>query len=305
MSPPAARVVPPFQMSDAVHSSILDGGYGMAEFRQNKHKASALFGTPPSFGWDSHGLLAWFYHGGGEALYAELLGILRLNLVGLLYFPVPTQPLGWFRKDVGGAADLRGLRFRAAGLSAEVLTALGATITALPSGDIVAAMDRGLLDATDATIRLRSSLGLPDGEALPDGKPSPPGGGARDRVQQDEVRCAAGGDQSRSCGTRRSPPPATSSGRLCPLPARTSTKSASAASSRPDRTRSSRSRAQGMGQGDRRAFEGAVLRQGDCLAEGLGQAHHSRTLQSINLGSAALRRPTSTSSATGMLGTSA
>ena len=156
-------VVPPFQMSDAVHTSILDGGYGMAEFRHNKHKASALFGTPPSFGWDSHGLLAWFYHGGGEALYAELLGILRLNLVGLLYFPVPTQPLGWFRKELSGAADLRGLRFRAAGLSAEVLTALGATITALPSGDVVAAMERGVLDATDASSPATDlALGFPD-----------------------------------------------------------------------------------------------------------------------------------------------
>jgi TRAP-type mannitol/chloroaromatic compound transport system substrate-binding protein len=143
-------VVPPFQMSDAVHSGILDGGCGLAEFRQNKHKASALFGAPPSFGWDSQGFLAWYYYGGGEALYAELLGILRLNLVGLLCFPMPTQPLGWFRKEITSAAELRGLRFRASGLAAEVLAALGATITALPSGDVVAAMGRGVLDATDA-----------------------------------------------------------------------------------------------------------------------------------------------------------
>jgi TRAP-type mannitol/chloroaromatic compound transport system substrate-binding protein len=144
-------VVPPFQMSDAVHSGILDGGCGLAEFRHNKHKASALFGAPPSFGWDSQGFLAWFYYGGGEALYAELLGILRLNLVGVLCFPTPTQPLGWFRKEITGAADLRGLRFRASGLAAEALGALGATITALPGGDVVAAMGRGVLDATEAS----------------------------------------------------------------------------------------------------------------------------------------------------------
>jgi TRAP-type mannitol/chloroaromatic compound transport system substrate-binding protein len=144
-------VVPPFQMSDAVHSGILDGGCGLPEFRQNKHKASALFGAPPSFGWDSQGFLAWFYYGGGEPLYSELLGILRLNLVGLLCYPMPTQPLGWFRNEIAGAADLRGLRFRASGLAAEVLSALGATVTALPSGDVVAAMSRGVLDASDAS----------------------------------------------------------------------------------------------------------------------------------------------------------
>src|SRR5438105_15332332 len=44
----AGSVVPPFQMSDAVHGGILDGGHGVATLRQNKHKASALFGTPPS-----------------------------------------------------------------------------------------------------------------------------------------------------------------------------------------------------------------------------------------------------------------
>jgi TRAP-type mannitol/chloroaromatic compound transport system substrate-binding protein len=156
-------VVPPFQMSDAVHSGILDGGCGLAEFRQNRHKASALFGAPPSFGWDSQGFLAWFYYGGGEALYTELLGILRLNLVGLLCYPMPTQPLGWFRKEIAGAADLGGLRFRASGLAAEVLGALGAIITALPSGDVVAAMGRGVLDATDASSPATDlALGYPD-----------------------------------------------------------------------------------------------------------------------------------------------
>ena len=51
-------VVPSFQMADAVHAGILDGGHGVAALRYNKHKASALFAAPPSFGWDSHGFLA-------------------------------------------------------------------------------------------------------------------------------------------------------------------------------------------------------------------------------------------------------
>ena len=159
----AGSVVLPFQMSDAVHSGILDGGHGVAGLRYNKHKASALFGTPPSFGWDSHGFLAWFYYGGGEALYAELLGILRLNLVGFLYFPMPTQPLGWFRKEIKSADDLKGLRYRIFGLSAEVFKALGATVTMLPSGDIVAAMERGVLDATDSNNPATDAqLGMPE-----------------------------------------------------------------------------------------------------------------------------------------------
>ncbi len=98
---PAGSVVPPLQMADATHAGILDGRHGNATLWYKKHKAYALFGTPPSFGWDSHGFLAWFYYGGGEALYRELTSeIVRANLTGFLYGPLPTQPLGWFKKDI-------------------------------------------------------------------------------------------------------------------------------------------------------------------------------------------------------------
>lgn len=144
-------VVPPFQMADAVHTGILDGGHGSAALWYNKHKAYALFGTPPSYGWDSHSFLGWFYYGGGEALYRELVnGLLKLNVFGLLYFPMPTQPLGWFRKEIKSSTDLRGLKYRSAGLSAELFKTLGAAVTALPSGQVVSAMDRDLLDATES-----------------------------------------------------------------------------------------------------------------------------------------------------------
>src|SRR5581483_9962537 len=88
----AGAVVPPFQMLDAVHAGILDGGHGVADTWYRKHRAFSLFGAPPSFGWDSQSMLGWFYRGGGEALYHELIdSILKLNVVGFLYFPMPTQ----------------------------------------------------------------------------------------------------------------------------------------------------------------------------------------------------------------------
>ena len=147
---PAGSVVPAFQMADAVHSGILDAGHGVCAYWYGKHKAYSLFGTPPSFGWDAHGFLAWFYRGGGEALYKELVNdILKLNLVGFLYFPMPTQPLGWFKKEIKTADDLKGLKYRTVGLSADVFKEMGAAVTILPGGEIVPAMDRGLLDAAE------------------------------------------------------------------------------------------------------------------------------------------------------------
>src|SRR3954470_23686797 len=160
----AGAVVPALQIQDAVHAGILDGGHGVCDIWYRKHKAASLFGSPPPFGWDAHGMLAWFYSGGGEALYRELINdILKLNLTGLLYFPMPVQPLGWFKKEIKGVDDIKGISYRSEGLAADLFRELGASVTILPSGEIVPIMDRGLLDA--AGLNNPSSdlqLGLPD-----------------------------------------------------------------------------------------------------------------------------------------------
>ncbi len=146
----AGAVVPAFQMQDAVHSGVLDAGHGVCAYWYGKHKAYSLFGTAPSFGWDSHSLLAWFFYGGGEALYKELSNdILKLNVVGFLYFPMPTQPLGWFKKELKSADEFKGMKYRTVGLSADLFKELGAAVTILPGGEIVPAIDRGLLDAAE------------------------------------------------------------------------------------------------------------------------------------------------------------
>jgi TRAP-type mannitol/chloroaromatic compound transport system substrate-binding protein len=146
----AGAVVPAFQMQDAVQSGILDAGHGVCAYWYGKHKAYSLFGTPPSFGWDAHGFLGWFYHGGGEALYKELVNdTLKLNLTGFLYFPMPTQPLGWFKKEIKTGDDFKGLKYRTVGLSADVFKEMGAAVTILAGGEIVPAMDRGLLDSAE------------------------------------------------------------------------------------------------------------------------------------------------------------
>jgi TRAP-type mannitol/chloroaromatic compound transport system substrate-binding protein len=146
----AGAVVPAFQMADAVHAGILDGGHGVCSYWYGKHKAYSLFGTPPSFGWDSHSFLAWFYAGGGEALYKELVNdILKLNLTGFLFYPQGTQPLGWFKREIKSVDDFKGMKYRTVGLSADLFKEMGASVTILPGGEIVPAMDRGLLDAAE------------------------------------------------------------------------------------------------------------------------------------------------------------
>jgi TRAP-type mannitol/chloroaromatic compound transport system substrate-binding protein len=76
---------------------------------------------------------------------------------------MPTQPLGWFKKPIAKVDDLKGLKFRTVGLSIDVFTAMGAAVNALPGGEIVPAMDRGLLDAAEFNNASSDKvLGFPD-----------------------------------------------------------------------------------------------------------------------------------------------
>ena len=72
-----------------------------------------------------------------------------MNVVSFPYGPMPTEPLGWYKKPIQSAADFKGLKFRTVGLGIEVYTAMGAAVNALPGSEIVPALDRGLIDAAE------------------------------------------------------------------------------------------------------------------------------------------------------------
>jgi TRAP-type mannitol/chloroaromatic compound transport system substrate-binding protein len=145
----AGAVVPAFQMQDAVNAGILDGGHGVCAYWYGKNKAFSLFGTPPAFGWDANNFLAWMNYGGGYELYNELVASLRLNLVGFLTGPMPCQPLGWFKNPVTTADQFRGLKYRTVGLAADLMREMGAAVTILPGGEIVPALERGVIDGAE------------------------------------------------------------------------------------------------------------------------------------------------------------
>ena len=147
---PAGTVVGAFQMLDAVHAGALDGGHGVCAYWYGKHKAFSLFGTSPPFGWDANQVLGWIHYGGGYGLYRELQEqILKLNVVGFLTGPMPTQPLGWFKKEINSPEDLKNLKFRTVGLAADLFKEMGIAVTILPGGEIVPAIDRGLIDGAE------------------------------------------------------------------------------------------------------------------------------------------------------------
>jgi TRAP-type mannitol/chloroaromatic compound transport system substrate-binding protein len=146
---PAGAVVPAFGLLDAVSEGTLDGGHGVMVYHYGKQPALALWGSGPALAMDASMMLAWHKYGGGKELLAKLYDSVGANVVSFPYGPMPTQPLGWFQEPVASLADLDGLRFRTVGFSIDVFTAMGVAVNALPGGEIVAAMDRGLLDAAE------------------------------------------------------------------------------------------------------------------------------------------------------------
>jgi TRAP-type mannitol/chloroaromatic compound transport system substrate-binding protein len=160
---PAGAVVPAFGLLDAVSKGTLDGGHGVLAYHYGKQTALALWGSGPGYAMDANMLLAWHRYGGGKELLTKLYASIGANVVSFPYGPMPTQPLSWFKNPVTKADDLKGIKFRTVGISIDVFTGLGAAVNALPGGEIVSAMDRGLLDAAEFNNATSDRiLGFPD-----------------------------------------------------------------------------------------------------------------------------------------------
>jgi TRAP-type mannitol/chloroaromatic compound transport system substrate-binding protein len=160
---PAGAVVPAFGLNEAVSKGTLDGGHGVLVYHYGKSTALALWGSGPAFGMDANQLLSWHRYGGGKELLQKLYASVGSNVVSFPYGPMATQPLGWFKKPITKADDFKGLKYRTVGISIDVFTGMGAAVNALPGGEIVPAMDRGLLDAAEFNnMSSDRVLGFPD-----------------------------------------------------------------------------------------------------------------------------------------------
>lgn len=145
---PAGAVVGAFQVMDAVHDGVIDAAHTVPVYWYGKSKAASFFGTGPVFGGSATTMLAWFYQGGGAELYRELTqDMLGLNVYGYMGMPMPAQPFGWFKNEVNTVADVQGLKYRTVGLAADLLQSMGMSVAQLPGGEIVPAMERGVIDA--------------------------------------------------------------------------------------------------------------------------------------------------------------
>lgn len=142
-------VVKTAEMQTAVHKGVLDGAHLVTAYWYSKSPVASLFGTGPCFGWSANELMGWIQYGGGKDLYYELMDMLKLDLVGFFTGPMPAQPLGWFKEQIKGSDQMKGLKYRTVGLAADVLQEMGMSVVQLPGGEIQPAMKSGLIDAAE------------------------------------------------------------------------------------------------------------------------------------------------------------
>jgi TRAP-type mannitol/chloroaromatic compound transport system substrate-binding protein len=148
----SGAVVPPFESLDATGRGVLDGAHAAPAYWVGKNKAAALFGPAPGgpFGMDMLDYLGWVYQGGGLELYRELYrDMLKTDVVPLPLTSVSNQVLGWFKKPIKSLADLRGVRCRQTGITAEVFTELGMRTVNMAGGEIIPAAERGVIECAE------------------------------------------------------------------------------------------------------------------------------------------------------------
>lgn len=137
------ELVPPFETFNAVSGGRADMYYGAEHLWQFKSRAFNFFGGVP-YGLTASETAGWIRHGGGQELWDKLSA--RYNLKPFLVGNTGGQMGGWFKTEISGLEDYKGLRISAPGLAGEVLRHLGATAVATPTSNIVAALSSGFLD---------------------------------------------------------------------------------------------------------------------------------------------------------------
>ena len=194
---PAGAVVPAFGLLDAVSKGTLDGGHGVLVYHYGKSNALALWGSGPGFGMDANMLLSWHKWGGGKELLEKIYASIGANVVSFPYGPMPTQPLGWFKKPITKAEDFKGLKYRTVGISIDVFTGMGARGERAArrrdrAGDRPRPARRRGVQQRDLRPRPRLRRRVQGVHAA---KLPPERRAVRDHVQQDQVRRAAGQDE--------------------------------------------------------------------------------------------------------------
>jgi TRAP-type mannitol/chloroaromatic compound transport system substrate-binding protein len=148
----AGQLVPAFEVLDATNKKVLDGYHAISYYWIARSPTMALFAGPPGgpFGMDHIDFLGWLYVGGGLELWRDFYQKeMKLDIIVWPAQASSPQALGWFRRELKGVKDFKGMKCRQSGLNAEIYGKLGQTVVNLPGSEIVAAAQRGAIDCAE------------------------------------------------------------------------------------------------------------------------------------------------------------
>jgi TRAP-type mannitol/chloroaromatic compound transport system substrate-binding protein len=143
---PAGEIVPPLQVLDAVQNGTIECGHTAPYYYIGKDPTFAFFTAVP-FGLNARMNTAWMTQGEGRGLLEEFMR--GYSVKSLPAGDTGAQMGGWFRTEVKSLDELKGLKFRIAGLAGQLFARLGAVPTQIAAGDIYSALERGTLDAVE------------------------------------------------------------------------------------------------------------------------------------------------------------
>lgn len=143
------QMIPALAVFESVATGQIDAGYSWMGYERGQVPASALFGATP-FGLEPAQFIAWMYQAGGNELLEELFE--PYNVHPILCGVISPEAAGWFKFPIESAAQLKDLKFRAAGLGGEIMKEVGMSVTVLPGGELYQALETGVLDATEFSL---------------------------------------------------------------------------------------------------------------------------------------------------------
>lgn len=150
---------------DAVSAGTIDGAHHVPAYYYGKDHALSLFGTGPMMGMSTLNWHAWYYYGGGQELYTKLVQQkLKLNVVSFFAgWAGHNQPLGWFKQEIKGPDDFKGMKFRTVGLATGIYQFAGASVISVAGAEVASSLDRGVIDAAEFNNPTSdTAYGLPD-----------------------------------------------------------------------------------------------------------------------------------------------
>ena len=143
---PGGELMPAFGVVDGVQQGTVEAAHTAPYYFFGKDDTFAM-GTAIPFGLNSRQLTAWYYDGNGLKLFREFYD--KYNIVNFPGGNTGAQMGGWYRKEIKGVADIKGLKMRIGGFAGKVLTRMGGVPQNIPGGEIYQALEKGTIDATE------------------------------------------------------------------------------------------------------------------------------------------------------------